>query len=126
MLISARNVLRSTSCHAHAFFGTLSASFRATLAVIVIVLPTLIGTPLANLGTQLAYLAGILAISCHRLHAGFADVDALSTAVWAVVVTLLSAHGFEAFGASDHTLLTLFDTTFELAHRLLPWQKNCF
>ncbi|WP_345327583.1 hypothetical protein [Novipirellula rosea] len=120
MLISARNVLRSTSCHALAFFGTLSASFRATLAVVVVVLPTLIGTPFANLGTQLADLTGVLAISRHRLHAGFADVDALSTAAWAVVVTLLSTHGFEAFGASDHTLLTRFDTTFELDHRLLP------
>lgn len=120
MLITTQSVLRSTSCHAFAFFDALSASFRTTLAVIVIVLPTLIGTPLANLGTQLADLAGVLAISRHRLHASFADVDTLSTAAWAVVVTLLSAHGFEAFGASDHTLLTRVDTAFELAHRLLP------
>ncbi|WP_456115271.1 hypothetical protein [Stieleria sedimenti] len=113
-------ILSSTCCHAFAFFDTFSTSFRTTLAVIVVVLPTLVGTPIANFGTQLADLAGVLAISRHRLHTGFADVDALSTAAWAVVATLLSAHGFEAFGASDHTLLTRVDTTLELAHRLLP------
>jgi hypothetical protein len=97
---------------------------RATLAVVVIVLFTLLGTPLANIRTQLADLAGVFAIARHRLNTGFTDVDALGTATRTVVVTLLSAHGFQTLGTGDHTLLTGFDATFELAHRLLPWLKK--
>nr|WP_238388577.1 hypothetical protein [Roseimaritima ulvae] len=99
---------------------TFPAGFGAFAAVIMIVRPALLGTPLASLGTETADLVRKPTVSRARLGAQQTQVNALTTTMRTIIVALHIDHRMQTTLTSGGALQTGFDTFFTGRHGSSP------
>ena len=104
-----RFCLRSTGWsdnHPAAFVCAVSAHLDAALAVVVLVLAALVGTPVADLRTDPANLSRHDALPRHEADAEIADGGTLDATFRAIVPAVHARHFGEAHFARDRAFRT--------------------
>ncbi len=86
--------------------------------MVMLVSFTLLGAPLANIRTKLADRFREPTVPCHRLRTEQADVNALTTTVWAIVVTIHVNHCAETSLTRDRAFLASINAILVATHLL--------
>jgi len=101
-----------------AFICTGPTRGGTCLAVVMIVLLTLFGTPLAHLGTEPAVFRCKFTIRDHQFNTDQTGFNTLHTTLRAVVLTFFTGHVHQTVLAVDPALLAGLYTTFIIRYHI--------
>ena len=96
--------------HGPASFGAFAAAFRAFLAVRMIVLRTLRGAPVTDVGAKRTVLFGVFTVARHEFYGDQTSIHAIHAAAGAVVHTFFGRHSSQTGLTIDQAFLAGRDT----------------